>query len=92
MFGLVFTGIGILILWAAGIIRHIKALYNKVISIGWLMVIGGVLYWIAVSFLQDIFSNDKIMITLGVILFVLAVGVFIFIDPKKIKKKRGRKR
>ena len=56
------------------------------------MVIGGVLYWIAVSLIQDIFSNDKILITLGVILFVVAVGVFIFIDPKKIKKLQGRKR
>ena len=30
MFGLIFTGIGILILWASGYIKHIKKLYNQV--------------------------------------------------------------
>ena len=90
MFGLIFSGIGILILWASKNIKHIKKLYSQVQKIGWLMLFGGVAYWIFVSFIQDVFSNDKLMITIIVMVFVGVIGGFIFIDPKKFK--RGRKR
>lgn len=83
-------GLGILIL-SAIYLRGMGQLTKLVNSIGAVMLIAGVVFWVGVSFIQDIFSDPKltaIAISTIIVGFVAFIALMPLMNKKKGKKKK----
>jgi len=88
MVGVIIIIFGFFLLWLSKYVG-IKVLKRRIQTIGAIIILSGIIYWIGLSFIQDIISNDKILYVAltGVLLSIIAVVLF-FPQRKKVKQKR----
>ena len=91
---IVFGLIGAGIIWLSGFIP-LKKFRNRVMMIGVFLIIGGILYWVGMSFIHDVFSNKKVLYSMIAGASVIVVGSIIFIPDmitSKVKSTKLKKR
>lgn len=75
--------VGIILVVLAGWLSAVPDLKKMVSRVGLIMISGGLIYWIAISVLQDIFADPKLWGTVLTFIIVAVIGFLIFWEQKK---------
>ena len=80
---------GMFIVWIANLIP-LKAIRNRIRIAGVFIILAGIIYWLGMSFVQDIFANKKMLYSIIAGSSLIVVGTIVFFPEFKEKNKNKK--